>query len=135
VIVRLAMAAVLLLHGLVHVIGFLVPWQLMTSPDFAYTTSAAWGALELGDAGARLVGVVMLGLALGFAIAAVAVWRRAWWALPTTVAVTLVSLVACLLQSPAAILGVAVNLAILAVAGLSRLRRPAPGGMQPMVRP
>lgn len=117
------MAAVLLVHGLVHVIGFLVPWRLTTFPDFAYTTSAAWGTLQLGDAGARLVGLVMLGLSVAFVVAALAVLRRLRWALPLTVVVTLVSLAACMLQSPAAILGVAINLAILAAAGLSRLRR------------
>jgi hypothetical protein len=122
VILRIAIAAVLLLHGIVHVIGFLVPWQLMTSPEFEYTTGAAWGTLELGEGGARLVGVVMLALTVAFAVAAFGVWRRARWALSLTVGVTLVSLAACILQSPAAILGVALNLVILAVAGLSRLR-------------
>ena len=121
-ILRIAIAFVLFLHGIVHVIGFLVPWQLMTSPEFTYTTNAAWGTLELGDAGVRLVGLVMLGLAVAFPVAAFGVWRRAPWALALTVGVTLVSFVACTLQSPAAILGVALDLAILAAAGLSRLR-------------
>ncbi|OGO57223.1 MAG: hypothetical protein A2V85_06995 [Chloroflexi bacterium RBG_16_72_14] len=121
-ILRIALAAVLFLHGIVHVIGFLVPWQLMTNPEFEYTTSAAWGTLELGDGGTRLVGLVMLALAVAFAVAALGVLRRASWALSLTVGVTLVSLAACILQSPAAILGVALDLVILAVAGLSRLR-------------
>jgi hypothetical protein len=30
VILRLAIATLLLLHGVVHLIGFLVPWRLMT---------------------------------------------------------------------------------------------------------
>jgi hypothetical protein len=122
VILRIAIATVLFLHGIVHVIGFLVPWQLMTSPEFEYTTTAAWGTLELGDPGTRVVGLVMLGLAGAFAVAAFGVWRQARWGLSLVVVATLVSLAACLLQSPAAIMGVALDLVILAVAGLSRLR-------------
>jgi hypothetical protein len=119
--IRLAFAMLLLLHGLVHLLGFLVPWQVTTSPDFPYTTSAAWGALELGDTGARVVGVVMLGLAAAFAFAAFGIWRRHDWGLPLAVGSSLVSLIACVLQSPAAILGVVLNGAILVAVVLVRL--------------
>lgn len=37
--IRIAFAVLLLLHGAVHVIGFLIPWRLSTSPDFAYSTT------------------------------------------------------------------------------------------------
>jgi hypothetical protein len=121
-IARRAVAVLLALHGIVHLIGFLVPWRLMATPEFPYTTTAAWGVLELGDAGTRFVGLLMLGLAGGFVVAAIGVWRRAPWAVPVTVGVAVVSLVACVLQSPAAILGVAIDLVILAAVGLTRLR-------------
>ena len=130
---RLAFATLLLLHGIVHVIGFVVPWQIATFPDFAYTTTAAWRSLELGDAGVRLVGLVMLALAVAFPVAAYGVRRRAGWALPLTGAVALTSLLACVLQSPAAVLGVVIDLAILGVVlgavvargGTPRLPHPA----------
>jgi hypothetical protein len=119
--IRLAFAALLLLHGLVHALRFLVPWQITTSPDFPYTTSAAWAALEPGDAGARAVGIVMLGLAAAFPVAAFAVWRRRPWGVPIAVACGAISLGACILQSPAAVLGVTLDSAILAGVGLVRI--------------
>lgn len=119
--IRLAFGLLLLLHGLVHIIGFLVPWQLATMPEFAYTTSAAWGALELGDVGTRAVGLVMLGLAVAYAVAAFGIWRRTSWGLAMAVGATLVSVAGCALQSPAAILGLVLNLAILAGLALAWL--------------
>ena len=57
---RLAAAALLVLHGLVHLIGFVVPWRLadLTSGGFAYTTTVLAGRLDLGTTGARIVGLL-----------------------------------------------------------------------------
>jgi hypothetical protein len=118
--VRIALAVFLGLHGLVHVLGFLVPWQLMTSPDFAYTTSGAWGALELGDSGARVVGAGMLLLAIAYVVAAIGLARGTRWGVAAVVAVTAASLVLTILQAPAAVLGLVINVAVLVGLGLDR---------------
>lgn len=107
-------AAVLALHGLIHLIGFVVPWRIAALEGFAYRTSALNGALELGDPGARLVGLAWLVLAIAFVVAAVAVWRRARWAAPTVGALAVASLAVCALGLPETIAGIAVNAAILA---------------------
>ncbi len=60
-------AAVLLaIHGIIHLIGFVTPWRIATLQGFIYKTTALNGALEVGDSGARLIGLVWLALAVGF---------------------------------------------------------------------
>lgn len=127
--IRIAFAVLLFLHGIVHVLGFVVPWRLVTNQDLAYTTTVLWGAVDVGDAGARLVGLVMLALAIVLPVAAAGIVLRRRWALPLATAGTLVSLVACALDAPAAIIGLALNVAILAVllVALSARRHDAAG--------
>ena len=111
-------AAVLLaVHGLIHLIGFVVPWGITQVEGFPYRTSALAGAIVLGEPGARLVGVVWLVLAVGFVVAGVATWRRAAWAAPLAAVLATGSIVVCVLGLPEAVFGIVVNVAILAVLG------------------
>lgn len=52
-----------------------VPWRLATIEGFRYRTTAMNGAIELGEADARVVATVWLLLAIGFLVAAYGVWR------------------------------------------------------------
>lgn len=127
----LALAAVALaLHGLIHLIGFVVPWGLAQVEGFPYRTTALAGAIELGDAGARAVGVAWLTLAVGFVVAAVALWRREPWAVPLAVGLAVASAVVCAAGLPEAAVGIAVDVAIvaLAIAGMVVARRRADAG-------
>ena len=119
---RIAVAAVIALHGVVHLIGFVVPWRLASLEGFPYTTTAAWGRIELGEGGARLLGVSWLIAAIVFFVAAFGIWQQAPWALPLLAIVAAGSLVLCVLGSPAAVAGIAINVAILAVIGYVALR-------------
>ena len=65
----------------------------------------------------------MLGLAVAYQNAAIGRIRSAW-AIPLTVGVTLVSLVACVLDSPAAIVGLIVDIGILAAIGVAHAVEP-----------
>ena len=113
---RYAAATVLAAHGLIHLIGFVVPWQLAEVDGFSYRTTALGGAADLGTLGVQVVGIVWLACALGFLIAAAGVARRAPWALPLTAALAAGSLVLCLLGLPETIAGIAVNAVTLAAA-------------------
>jgi hypothetical protein len=115
--IRTLAAVLLAAHGLIHLIGFVVPWGIAQVEGFPYRTSALAGTLALGESGARLVGVVWLALAVGFVVAGVAVWRRAAWAAPLTAALAVGSIVVCTLGLPEAAFGIVVNLAILAALG------------------
>jgi hypothetical protein len=114
---RTIAAALLAAHGLIHLIGFVVPWGIAQVEGFPYRTSALAGAIALGEPGARLVGVAWLVLAAGFVVAGVATWRGAAWAGPLTAALAVGSIVVCALGLPEAMSGMVVNMAILAALG------------------
>jgi hypothetical protein len=120
--VQLLAALVLAVHGLIHLIGFVVPWRLATLADFPYRTTALNGALELGESGARLVGLGWLGVAVGFLVAAVGVWQGTSWALPLVGALAIASLLLCILGLPEAGTGIVVDLAILALVAFVAVR-------------
>ena len=108
---RVLAGAALAVHGLIHLIGFVVPWQLATLDGFPYRTDVL-GA-DLGGTGMRVVGAVWLALAVGFAVAGVGVVRRSAWALPLTAGLAALSLVACLLALPAAAAGAVIDVVVL----------------------
>jgi hypothetical protein len=120
---RMLAAALLAAHGLIHLIGFVVPWGITHVEGFPYRTSALAGAIALGEPGARLVGVVWLVLAVGFVVAGVATWRRVAWAAPLTAVLAVGSIVVCVLGLPEAAFGIVVNVAILAALGWVAIAR------------
>lgn len=129
--IRRIAAIVLALHGVIHLIGFVTPWRIATLEGFAYRTTLLDGALEVGDAGVRVVGLLWLCLAVGFLAAGYGVWRGERWAIGLTSALAVVSLIVCLLGLPETIAGFAINGAILAVVGyvvFVRDRAPSPRG-------
>ena len=111
-------AAVLLaLHGVIHLIGFVVPWRIAALEGFAYRTTAFNGAWEVGDAGVRLIGLVWLGLAIGFVVAGYGIWRRGPWAVGLTGVLAILSLIVCVVGLPETVAGLVINGVILTVVG------------------
>ncbi|MBK9739769.1 MAG: hypothetical protein IPO93_09680 [Actinobacteria bacterium] len=113
--IRLAGATIIALHGVIHLIGFVVPWHLATVDGFPYRVTALGGLTDLGEVGARVVGLVWLACAIGFLVAGVGIGRQAPWALPLTAALATASIAICLLGLPETAAGIVVNIAILGV--------------------
>jgi hypothetical protein len=112
---RIAIAVVMGLHGLAHLVGFAVLWRLAAPPGGGYPTTLLAGRVAVGEAGMRAVGLVWLLLALGFvAVAAGAVMSRTGW-VQAAIGVALFSLMWCLVGWPEARIGALVNTALLAV--------------------
>lgn len=111
---RLALGVFLLLHGVAHLVGFVVPWRLMSNAEMPYKTTLLAGHWDVGDVGIRINGLLWLGLAIAFALVGISVvrqmsgWQTAVWV------VSLVSLIACVVSWPEARIGVFVNVAIIA---------------------
>lgn len=127
--IRTLAAALLAAHGLIHLIGFVVPWGIAQIEGFPYRTTGLGGAIVLGDAGARAVGIAWLVLAAGFVVAGVALWRGARWAPALAAVLAVASVTVCALGLPEAAFGIVVNLAILAlVAWSTGSRRAAAAG-------
>lgn len=74
-VLRLAAAAGIFLHGLVHLLGTAVYLRLTEVPEFPYKTTLFGGRWDLGSAGIGVFGLLWAGAAFGFGIAAVAILR------------------------------------------------------------
>lgn len=112
--IRIIAAIVFIVHGLIHLLGFVVPWRLATIEGFAYKTTLLSGTLDVGDAGVRVIGLLWLLAAIGFVVAGVAVFTSQPWWQALTLWVTLFSLVISILGWPDSQFGVLINLVILA---------------------
>ncbi len=111
--IRIVLMIVLMALGLIHLIGFVVPWRLATIEGMAYKTTLLAGGLNVGDTGVRVVGLLWLLLALGFVVAGVAVVTGQPWWRTVTLGVTLLSLVVTILGLPDSPFGVLINLIFL----------------------
>jgi hypothetical protein len=120
------MAAILLaLHGLIHLIGFVVPWRIATLEGLVYRTTAFSGGLVLGDAGVRVIGLIWLGLTFGFLAAGYGVRRGKTWAVGLTGALAAASLMVCVVGLPETVAGVVIDAAILAAVGYVTVLKPS----------
>ncbi len=115
---RLFLSLALALHGLIHLLGFVVPWRLAAVKGVTASTAAFFGHVELGAAGAKLLGLGWLLAAAAFLVAAVGVWQSASWANGAVLGAALFSLLLCLAGAPASAPGLVVNALILTALGL-----------------
>ena len=109
---RLLLGAILIVHGISHLVGFVVPWQLVTTPEVPYRTTILAGSVNIGDMGIRAVGVVWLLLALAFVVLGVALLAGIW-SYPVALRVVLASLAICVIGLPDARIGLVLNLLLL----------------------
>jgi hypothetical protein len=107
------LAAILIGHGAAHVVGFVVPWKLVSSAEVPYRTTVLAGSLDVGPVGVRLIGVLWLLLSLAFVRAAVGLLQHStWWYLDVLVLVV-VSVTLCLLALPESRPGLVANAVVL----------------------
>ncbi len=112
-LINIIAAIYLIVHGLIHLIGFVVFWQIAEIEDISYTTTVLAGRLDIGDVGIRILGVVWLLITVAFVIAGVAIFFSPPWWWSFTLAVTVASLVVTILGWPDAKIGVLANIIIL----------------------
>jgi hypothetical protein len=80
-VMRVILVLLLLAHGIAHLPGFLVNWQLRSFPELPFRTTLFAGTLDVGLIGIRAVGVGWLLVAIAFGFAALGVLLRSgWWA-------------------------------------------------------
>src|SRR5437867_292805 len=79
-LMRVALALLMIVHGIAHLVGFVVPWRLIELPAQPYRTTILRGAVDFGEAGIRLYAGAWLILAVSFAALAAGLLLRAqWW--------------------------------------------------------
>ena len=121
-LVRAATGLFFLAHGVAHLLGFLGSWQLGEFADAPYTTFVLDGALDVGDLGIRIVGLLWIAAAIAFIAAGVAMWRGSRG---LVVPAALFSIGVCIMGLPAAVVGVAIDVVTLAAAFVLAVTRPA----------
>jgi hypothetical protein len=102
-------------HGIAHLVGFAVSWRLIQSAEVPFTTTLLNGRWDVGERGIRIVGGVWLAVAMACVIAAGSLATETLWAWRAVTLAVAASLVLCLVSLPAARIGLAVNLALVAL--------------------
>lgn len=111
---RIAIAILMALHGVAHLVGFVGSWQL-TGPNGSIPdkTTLLAGKLALDGSGVRTMGIFWLLTAVAYWVASVAALMNLQWWMLAALGVTLFSLMLCIVALPETRIGVAVNLLIL----------------------
>jgi hypothetical protein len=109
------LGALLVGHGIAHVVGFVVPWKLITSTEVPYKTTVLAGALDVGPAGVRIIGLIWLLVSIAFISLATGLQQHASWWYRDAFATAAVSLALCALGWPESRPGVVANVALLGI--------------------
>jgi len=110
---------VAVLHGVIHIMGFVAYWPLAKLAELPYKTAVLGGRWEIGPMGMRLFGLLWLVAALGFLVATVAMLMHlGWWRTAMISSIVLSSLVIALDWAPA-FRGSIANLLLLVVVALA----------------
>ena len=112
----------LALHGLIHLMGFVVPWKLATIEDLPYTTTLLNGSWDVGTTGIRVLGLLWLLAALGFVVAGTGLITRQKWWWTASLVVAVLSLVVTALQWPDAQFGTYIDALVLVALLIVRRR-------------
>ena len=121
----IALAVLIALHGLAHMVGFAAPFGYLKNPP--PIDSLFFSRVTLPAGAMKGLGILWLTAVVLFVVAAVGLIRRDGWWTSVTVAACLLSLVLTVAFLPYAKIGLAVNLALLAFLFLNRNSAWIPG--------
>lgn len=100
--------AVLLIHGLIHIIGTLTEFDLVEIEDFSGKT-----LISLTDNTKKVLGVVWAVVMIMFLVAAYGLYSDLYWWIPLTIASIIISQILVIIWWPDAKFGIVANLLIL----------------------
>jgi len=110
-----ATAFIIFAHGLIHLIGVAVYWQLAVVDEIPYKTTLLGDRWDIGVSGTRIFGLLWLFGTIGFVVTAAGMaFRTTWWQ-PVLLGTTLFSLLITILDWDAAKLGAITNIIILII--------------------
>lgn len=114
-IVTVGVAAILIAHGLIHLLGTAVYMNGAVFKGLEYKTTLLGGRWDLGEGGIRVFGAVWVLPAIGFVAAALALLAGWEWWRAVLIAMSLLSLALTTLDWSNAFVGAMVDVAILAL--------------------
>ncbi len=132
-VVTIVFSVLTIIHGLIHLMGFVAYFPLGTLAELPYKTAILNGRWDLGPMGIRVFSLFWLISAIGFAASGIALlfgWR---WGAPVMVVAAILSIVVCILDWKAAFRGAMIDLVILTIlfVMLGLRYKPAPFGEVP----
>ncbi len=118
-IITLGVAGLILIHGLIHLIGFQVYAQKAQVAEMPFKTTFLRGWIDLGDSGTRLYGLLWLLPMLGFILAGVGLLLHTTWWQPALIIGSLASLILTGMDWSNAFRGTLIDLILLSAVLLS----------------
>ena len=106
-------AMIVMGHGLIHLMGFLVQFQIAEIEGLSYSNTVLSGRLTIGASGAQVLGALWLLAALVLLAAAAGMFIDAAWDRRVLLGAALFSLPVTILGWPDSQFGVLVNILIL----------------------
>jgi hypothetical protein len=115
IVIKTIFALFLIAHGLVHLLWFVVPWQITEVDGLPYSTTILGGRLDLGAGGIRFYGLLWIVPTVAFVLAGIGLLFSApwWWTL--TLGAVAISFLLCILRLPVAKWGALIDVLIAAV--------------------
>ena len=114
-IIIAGIAVLVIIHGLIHLIGFRVYAQAAQVAEMPFKTIFLNGSLDLGASGTRVYGWLWLLPTLGFILAGVGFFLHASWWQPALIVASLASLIVTGMDWKNAFLGTLIDAILLAV--------------------
>jgi hypothetical protein len=108
---KIALSIYLFIHGIAHLVGFIVPWKITQLEEMSYKTTILNNLIDLKDTGIRIMGIFWLFLAIAFFVYAVLVIID-YYSVNHLVVLTIISLIFCVLGWPDAKMGILANILI-----------------------
>ena len=112
---EIVLAGILIIHGIAHLVGFVVPWKIAQLEEMPFKTTLFYGRVNVGDIGIRTIGIFWLIFGVGFWLCAAFVltsfsmWRH------TTLSLSVLSTLLCIAGLPDSKYGIWVNVVIIVV--------------------
>ncbi|MDX1615782.1 MAG: hypothetical protein R3300_15825 [Candidatus Promineifilaceae bacterium] len=111
---RYGLILLLLVHALIHLMGFLTYSQLAEIEGLPYKTTVLAGRVDLGESGTRLFGAAWLAVAVGFLVVAIGLALQGGWWQPALAVMAVVSIAIILLDWQTAYFGALLDVLLLA---------------------
>ena len=112
---KIIIAILIFMHGVAHLVGFVVPWKITQLEEMPYKTTLLNGSLDIGNTGIRIIGILWLMTALAFFVSVYFIFFHSPLWLVFTIFIILFSMILCILGWPDSKIGVFANFFILLV--------------------
>lgn len=114
-IISIIFSVLAILHGLIHLMGFVAYFPIGTISELPYKTTVLNGQWNLAPNGIRIFSLFWFITAVGFVASGIALLAKWQWGVPVMVISSLLSIILCILDWKVAFRGAIIDLIILVV--------------------